>query len=104
MVHDDDLVIKNTKLKDLIIWKDKEMADLRERHETTSIRKEKMIADLNEKNEIAQLLIARYKEHAELEDEENSRYNRNRRRDSSQLEELEERRAYCRELRTCKCC
>ena len=60
VVHDDGFVIKNTKFKDLIIWKHKEMADLRERHESNSIRKEKVIADLIEKDNITHLIISRY--------------------------------------------
>ena len=51
-----------------------------------------MIAELGERNETAQLLIARYQEHedleAVLEGDENSRLNRERRHIDDQIETL----------------
>ena len=54
---------------------------------------ERMVHDLSELNEINRLLITRYQEHedreADLDDEENSRSSRERRRYTDQIERLE---------------
>ena len=56
--------------------------------------RERMVRDLSELNDMNQLLITRYQEHedreADLDDEENSRSSRDRRRYTDQIERLEQ--------------
>ena len=71
------------------------MAESRERYEATAKNQAARIADLNESNNIAQLLIAQYKEsedgEADMERRLSNRFDRERRQYDSQVEDLSQR-------------
>ena len=95
VIYSDNLKLRNKELEDNVARMEAEMAESRERYEATAKNQAAHIADLNESNNIAQLLIAQYKEsedgEADMERRLSNRFDRERRQYDSQVEDLSQR-------------